>query len=129
MSGTHGDPERRIRQTIELNTRTPIYCADLLRLKRKGIIDERYDHEEKNRRACRVRRNASVPGKAYSGTSGSKAPTRRLRAIIPRPSPAGHLSGEPGTPSKPLEVNTCALFRRLERSDCDGCVLRGLHRQ
>jgi len=34
----------------------------------------------------------------YSGTSGSSTPTRRLRAIIPRPSSAGHLSGEPGTP-------------------------------
>jgi len=34
----------------------------------------------------------------YSGTSGSSTPTRRLRAIILRPSSAGRLSGEPGTP-------------------------------
>jgi hypothetical protein len=32
----------------------------------------------------------------YSGTSGSGLPTRRLRAIILRPSSAGCLLGEPG---------------------------------
>jgi len=37
----------------------------------------------------------------YSGTSGSSTPTLRRCAIIPRPGPAGHLSGEPRTPREP----------------------------